>query len=219
MEIDLPERLSAERFDRVLTLLVGVAAVVAALLVAFELSSSRRSARADAEASRIAVSSLQVLTSTSVVSQFKLASLIQVEDHLTEAQVASVVSAEGDARAFLAAEERAAGLQADATERTIGVPVGGDVVKIHAALLAQAQRDAAAFATQVNRSSALVDASDRYGRRDSRATFALTLLASAGALFGLAGVLRAGRAGWVSLGTGTAGLAAAAAVGVSALLL
>jgi hypothetical protein len=72
------------------------------------------------------------------------------------------------------------------------------------------------FNDGVASSNLQVDRADRYGRRASRTTLALAFLASAGALFGLAGVLRAGRAGWLSLATGMLGLLAAGALGIIA---
>ena len=52
--MDLPDHLGGARFDRALTLLVGVAAVAAALLGMLELASSRHAERADAQASVMA---------------------------------------------------------------------------------------------------------------------------------------------------------------------
>jgi hypothetical protein len=220
MELDLPDHLpGVERFDRVLTLLVGVAAVVAACLVALELASSRHAARADAQASVTAAAAYQGFIGSSLANQLKVTSVLESADRLIGAEIGTKVPATGVAAAYLAAESRAAVEQTRAVERTIRVPIRGSLAATHAAFGASAATDVALLRAQVTRSTGLVDEARRYGRRDGRATFALTLLASAGALFGLAGVLRAGRAGWVALGTGAAALLAAAAAGVVALLL
>jgi hypothetical protein len=122
------------------------------------------------------------------------------------------------------AEMRSADRSAAAYLRTVGfaVPIaqlvqslGGVQSQLLGAVGDREQR----FADGVAQSNEQVDRADRYARRDSRATLALAFLASAGALFGLAAVLRAGRAGWVSVATGALGVLAAAAVGISALLL
>jgi hypothetical protein len=122
------------------------------------------------------------------------------------------------------AGQAAADRSAAAYLRTVGfaVPVAQLVQSlggVQAQLLGSVADREQRFADGVTQSNEQVDRADRYARRGSRATLALAFLASAGALFGLAAVLRAGRAGWVTVSTGALGVIAAAAVGVSALLL
>lgn len=60
-----------------------------------------------------------------------------------------------------------------------------------------------------------IDVADEYGTRQERATFAIGLVAIAGSLLGLAGLVGAGRAGSLALGTAASLIVAAVGWGVS----
>jgi hypothetical protein len=225
MDVELPETAGRDRFERTVTLLIGVATVLAALLVNLELSSHRREAQASSEASRLAVSAFRTMTTGSLDVGAKTTALVRVSDLVFNSR-AHVTAASSDFQmsVLAQAEMRSADRSAAAYLRTVGfaVPIaqlvqslGGVQSQLLGAVGDREQR----FADGVAQSNEQVDRADRYARRDSRATLALAFLASAGALFGLAAVLRAGRAGWVSVATGALGVLAAAAVGISALLL
>jgi hypothetical protein len=219
MEIELPERLGGERFERTLTLFVGVGAVLAALLVNLELASDRKETRWSTEASRIAVRSFEGFTTSSLGFQFRTTALAEASERVTNASIHATLEKEGIAGAYSQAEARAARRSAEAQSQTIGVPIDlNDIAATKARLTRDATAATDALRADVDRSAQDVDTAKRYARRGSRTTLALAVLASAGALFGLAGVLRASRAGWVALGTGAVGLVISAAVGATALL-
>jgi len=225
MDVELPETAGRDRFERTVTLLIGVATVLAALLVNLELSSHRREARASSEGSRLAVSAFRTMTTGSLDVGAKTTALVRVSDLAFNSR-AHVIAAKSDFQMSLLAkaEVGSADRSAAAYLRTVGftVPVSQLVQSlsgVQTQLLGAAADREQRFADGVTQSNEQVDRADRYARRGSRATLALAFLASAGALFGLAAVLRAGRAGWVAVGTGALGVIAAAAVGVSTLLL
>jgi hypothetical protein len=225
MEIELPETSGRDRFEQTVTVLIGVGAVMAALLVNLDLSSHRHEARAAAEGSRLAVAAFRTMTTGSLDISAKTNALVRVTNLVVDSQLKELAAKSDLQMSIIAKADRMAGDRAAAAYlSTVGfrgpatqLLQGSNPMKSQ--LAAAAHQDAQSFALDVSRSNVQVDRADLYGRRASRATLALAFLASAGALFGLAGVLRVGRAGWLSLATGVVGLLGAAAVGISALAL
>jgi hypothetical protein len=207
----------SSRFDRLLILLVGVTSLVAALLAALESDSGRRAEQASAEGTRRAVQLFTDIAGTGVELTFKVNA---VRSHLELDSTADLRTAVGSAspvqQALARADERAAGRLAELEQDSFGVRTGTDGLQDASG---EQQRAAERWQEAVELQNAAVDEADRYGRRQSRAVFGLALVATAGALFGLAGVVRGGGPGWIALGTGAAALAGAVAAGGSALLL
>lgn len=113
------------------------------------------------------------------------------------------------------ADARTAARLAELDESSLGVRTGAEGLQ---AAVGELRRAATRQQAALRLQNAAVDEADRYGRRQSRSVFGLALLATAGALLGLAGVLQRGRPGWLALGTGGAALVASVATGASALL-
>lgn len=225
MDIEIPETSGRNRFEQVVTVLIGLATVIAALLVNLELSSHRQEARASAEGSRLAVAAVRDMTTGSLAVGAKTTALVRVGDLAFNSRV-RVIAAKSDlqmsllAKAAVPAADRAAAAYLRTTGFTVPIArLVQDPLKVKLELTGAARDLQRRFTDGVAQSNEQVDRAERYARRGSRATLALAFLASAGALFGLAAVLRVGRAGWVAVATGGLGVVAAAAVGISALLL
>lgn len=118
-------------------------------------------------------------------------------------------------QALARADARTAARLAELDESSLGVRTGAEGLQ---AAVGELRRAATRQQAALRLQNAAVDEADRYGRRQSRSVFGLALLATAGALLGLAGVLQRGRPGWLALGTGGAALVASVATGASALL-
>jgi hypothetical protein len=197
-------------------LLVGLTSVAAALLATLEADSGRRAEQASAEASRRAVQLFSDIAGTGLAISFDVST---IRSHLELDSAASLRTAFASSdplqQALARADARAAARLAELDESSLGVRTGAEGLQAALGELGRAaKRQQAALGLQ----NAAVDEADRYGRRQSRSVFGLALLATAGALLGLAGVLQRGRPGWLALGTGGAALAAAVATGASALL-
>lgn len=87
-----------------------------------------------------------------------------------------------------------------------------------ASLSGENARMAREMAADVSIASRQFSAHDRYASRATRGTVGLGLTALAGAVVGLAGVLRSGRAGWIAVATCVAALLGAIGLGVAALV-
>lgn len=224
MEIELPETEGRSgEFERVLTILIGIGAILAALLVNLELASGRHESRSSAEAARLAVVGFRGMTSDSLAGGAMTAAVARAGDLVFTGQARQIAAKNDPVLEALARANALAGDKAAAAYlRTVDLkgtpqPNNAWISEVRTQLARFVQATGATFNERVKESNAAVDAGARYARRGSRATLALAVLASAGALFGLAGVLRAGRAGWLALVTGAAGILIAAAVGVSAI--
>jgi hypothetical protein len=205
------------RYDRVLVVLVGLTPVVAALLAVLQLDSGRRADRSSTEASRLTIVLYEDIAGSILDAHFKVNALSQ-QIALQQRGLSRTLVAAGDAaetaqaQADLAAATRLGALN----ETTTGLPSGAAGIT---ALDGERRAAADRWTAQIGDQNAEIAETDRYGRRGSRAVFGLALVAMAGALLGLAGVLGSGQPGWIVLGTGAASLVAAAAAGASGLLL
>jgi hypothetical protein len=205
------------RFNRVLVLLVGLTPVVAALLAAIELDSSRIADRASTEASQLTIVLYEDIASETLDAHFKVNALAQ-QISLEQRGLSRALVASGDVAqtALSQADLRAASRLGALNETTTGLPSGARGL---AALEAERRAANERWTAQIEHQNAEIARSSRYGRRGGRTVFGLALAAMAGALLGLAGVLGSGRPGWIVLGTGAASLTAAALAGATALLL
>jgi hypothetical protein len=80
MDIEIPETSSHGRFEQTVTVLIGMATVVAALLVNLDLAAHRHQARASAEATRLAVAAFRTMTTGSLDLGAKTTAMTRVVD-------------------------------------------------------------------------------------------------------------------------------------------
>ena len=202
---------------RTLAVLGGVVALVAALLGALQIDSSRKANRAGAEGSRLAVEIFGDLTSGGLDLNAQSDIIRDQYDFETQASALLLLTGDGAesglgavAEADLRAAERLKRAWAD----MIGKPLGLDALPaLTAEQVALGER---AQAMVVRQNDALAEA-DLYSRRAGGAARGLILAATAAALFTLAGSLRERRPAWLALGTGVLVLVGAVVTGGLAL--
>ena len=249
MDVETVHAEEGSRFGRVLAALVGVAALVAALLGALQMDASTRGSRAQAEGARLSVSIFEGIAVQGLVSSFQLGSL----------QEAIVPSAEGIARSIegldseevapfedaLAAAYTAAADRLLQAARDMSVPPDAeDGIDPHTqevfALIPdlsflfdavasgeppeQTPDEIAALGREgldeiVAEQNRQVDLAETYGKRSDRTVFALSILALAAVLLALAGVTGEGSTGRAAMWSGAAALLLAIAAGASALFI
>jgi hypothetical protein len=199
-----------------LAVLGGVVAVLAALLGFVQLNASRQSDRAAAEGTRLAVaifrdvttaSSEQDMKSLLVRDQFQLTTNASGMDLLTQSGSSSGLAAL--AIADKSAAKRLGGLWQQMTGTPPGFRGAAALLEDQAAL--QIRTD-----SMVARQNALMDEAQRYSRKAHAASRGLLLVATAGAIFTLAGAIRELRPARVVLGAGVLLLIAAAVTGIAA---
>jgi len=208
----------APRLVRLVVILGGVAALVAAFLGVLQIDSSRKSSRAAAAGSRLAVEAFETLTSAGLRSSFE-SSVIQEQFELeTTANAIEGHTNDGiqsGLGAVAAADQQAAARLKRAWAAMIDKPLG---LEGGAALLAEQATLKRRADNMVARQNALVEEADKFARRSNGASRGLILVATAGALFTLAISIRERRPAWLALGTGAFVLSAAVVTGVLALL-
>ena len=219
-------------FDRIVAVLLGLGAVLAASAATIQMDAAKQEERALLRSSRLAVQVFELTAGTGPIPAFAGQGLQQGGGVVVEGLSRSIVSgllphlaAEG---AVAAADQRAGD-----RIRTIALAMAGaesppvgldahltmlvdtarrDVREIVRAL--EEQTTDVRFPTQdvgdrlTAELSTEVDLADRHSDRGGRSLLALALLALGGVLIGLAAVLKENAAGWVALAS--AGLAVAA---------
>lgn len=207
------------RFDKVSALLIGVVAILAAILGTLQMELSQQESRASAHAARLSVRIFEGTAGGSEPGSFELQAF----------QDAITLATDATSRA-LAALERGSGseladalMQADtaATDRLtaiaaeMGKPPGPDAPLDPTALRAAtaAPETLGAIVAEQNRQ---VDLAEAYGERSGRAVLGLSLVALAGVLVGLAAVLGEGGPGRFALGAAIVTAASAAVTAVIA---
>ena len=223
MDIELVDKAGdANRFEKALAVLVGLAAVAAALLGTLEVDANKRQEQAQAESVRETVQIFGTLAgsaspadaATQAGQAATLDELLASTRRLAAAPLPATAAFE---TALADADQRtAADLApvADAIGKTPDAASGVDPVT--RAVIATTTDD---FPKLLARQSRTLATADRFGRRGSRAVFGLSILALAVVLFGLSAVLGRASRGTVTLTLGTVALVAAAAAGASALRL
>lgn len=190
---------------------------MAASLALLQLDSSRRGERASGEGSRLAILLYRDISNSTLDGQFDVDALRREVTLATTALVRRVVAPDDAAQSAISrAETAAAARLGSADTKATGLSSGAQGIAEAQAQLLQAK---VRWDRTIARQNAEIDDSSRYGRRSGRAVFGLALVAMAGALLGLAGVLRSGVPGRIVLVTGASSLALAVASGVSALFL
>jgi hypothetical protein len=190
-------------FDRLSAFLIGLIAVLAALLALAQTVYGLTEGRASSMGTRLATDASAHLNATSSHARFAAGAL----------QQAIVVSMEGTSRQIVAlgGDDQlgtAIGLaDANAGDRLLGIArdmgalpgEDGPLDGYARDLLSGSVADAAAIVEEQNRQ---VDRANEAGIRSGRAVLGLSALALAGVLVGLAAVLGVGRAGRLMLVTG-----------------
>jgi hypothetical protein len=209
------------RLEKTAILLVGVTAVVAALLGTLEVHSSKQEERALALGARLPVEASAKLAGGGIVSSFQLGSLSDATLLGVEATSRLVESFESFVTAELAqplglADELASGRLIDAVGRMVRAGRTQELDAFTHDVITSDPFQAGALVEEQNRQ---IDLADRYGKRGNRAVFALSLAAIAAVLLALSLVVGGGRAGGVVVGSAALALVASSAAGVSALLI
>jgi hypothetical protein len=213
---DSAAELRAERrFDLMAAVLIGVIALLAAVLAVIQIEASQTATRADLQAARLA-SDLSARISVSEQA---------TDSALTGQQTALMLGLEGIAR------EIAGSQNGDATSTAVGAAEQAAYKKISAAIAATAETSGGKpvdpytaallsatiqqLQTELTEQNHQVDLAHAASSHEQLAVLGLSFLALAGVLTGLAAVLRESRSGRISL---SAACAMSAAAGVLAIL-
>jgi hypothetical protein len=203
---------------RTLGVLAGAAALIAALLGALQIDSSRKSSRAAAESSRLAVEIFEELTSAGLdlsLDAFVIREQFEIEINADAINVLTGDGAQSGLGAVARADKRSASRLKRAWATMIGKPLG---LESGPALLAEQMALKERGDAMVARQNASFAEAEKFGRRSGGASRGLLLVATAAALFALAGSIHDRWPAWLALGTGVLVLLAAVVTGVLALL-
>lgn len=192
----LKETAAGGRFERWTALLIGLIAIVAAVLVVIQTSASLDEARGNAVARRLASE-----ITTRIIASGSLAAYGAING-----QRALMVSMEGNSRGLVALGSGDAGQQAIgeaetvAGDRLTGIALAMGAAPDEDSPLDPFARDMLAGTTDdlfdlLARQNAAADGATLASDRSSRAVMGLSLIALAGVMAGLAAVVGVGRAG------------------------
>jgi hypothetical protein len=207
------------RFHQVIAIVVGVIAVVAALLAILEADSHRRNDAASAGASRAASDLFAELAASGSFQDYGLNTLLDANALELEStgrilgafHHPSVKLSEG--AIGLAGQSAAAGAQKLARQLAAPPTAADGVDPVTAAMVGASTKDSR---TLLKEEQTLADRSRTYGSREQHAILGLSLAASAAALLGLAGLVGAGRPGRVLLAVASLALLGAVVAGATA---
>jgi hypothetical protein len=198
-----------QRFDLVAAVLIGLIALLAAILSVVQMQASQTANRADLQAARleadlsarISVSSGATdagLSAQQIAIMLGLDAIARQEAGLQHNDPTSMALGAAEQSAY----DKLSAVLAETSNTTGGKPVDAYT----AGLLHASIKD---MQTEVSEESHQVDLSDAARRHEQLAVLGLSFLALAGVLTGLAAVLREGRSGRISL-SAACGMAAAA---------
>ena len=198
---DSTKKLKAERrFDLVAAALIGVIAMLAAVLAVVQMNTSQASSRAQVQAARLEA---DLSARISVSGQALGASLIAEQSALVMGMEAagrqlSATTAGDDAElAVGGAQEHAYEQLQSILTATLATSGGSPVDAYAAGLIATTTDQLQAELAEQNRQ---VDVANDESSRSQWAALGLSFLALAGVMTGLAAVLKEGRPGWASMG-------------------
>lgn len=210
MEIDLetaapgPIEERPSRYWRWLSVLVGVAAVVAASFAALESHTGRLEEQAFVRANRLSIDLFAKIAGSSPRATFQLDSFRDaVGESLTSTArtLAALRRAGGEvtqvARASSQARQRTSEHVIEVSREMARIPP--DAPGIDPALREILTTDVTQLGPEVREQNRQVDEADVHGTRQERAMFGIALVAIAAVLLGLAGLMGEGRPGRVSL--------------------
>ncbi len=212
----------ADRFEKALAVLVGLAAVVAALLGTLEVDSNKRQEQAQADGVRLTVQIFGTLAGSAPAADegtqaSQLAILRNLQATARRLAAGPLPATAGFESALADADQRAAEDLGPVVD-SVSTPPGpeSDVDPVTRAVISSTTDDATKL---LARQSRVLNTASRFGSRGSRAVFGLSILALAVVLLGLSAVLGRASRGSITLVLGAVALAAAAASGASALRL
>lgn len=216
---DAAADLRAERrFDLATALLIGVIAMLAALLAVVQIHYNQESTRADAQAARLSADLSARLSASSVAFNSILAMQQEAVAFNIEAlsrAIAGLDFEDKGAVAVAVAEQEAAKSLLAAVGATAAT-MGGKPLDAYAAGLVESS--IMAQVAEVREQNRQVDLANKAGSLEQKAVLALSFLALGGILTGLGAVLNEGRAGWISLLVAAAMTALAGAMAVLAVV-
>jgi hypothetical protein len=235
VDIETAHAEEATPFSRWLAVLVGLAAIVAAFLATLEVDASKREERALIQANRLSIRIFEETATDGPLTTFVLESRQKSLVPAIEGTFRAQLSLEGgDLAQLQQALSEAAGAASTAigaaVERMTAPPGAASGIDEHTgrlirAALAELERllageppadpDRHPGVLEQNRQ---VELAERYGLRGNRAVFALSLLALAAVLLGLAGVIGDGATARTALFAAAVTLTASVGVGVWSLL-
>ena len=211
---------AGDRFRKVLTVLAGAATLIAALLATLELHASKREERAFVLASRLSVELSGRIAGSSSRFSFESRSVRDAITRSLASPARLLANRERPAstrfqEALAEAEEGAAARLRRIAQETGSAPSEASGVDPYTrTVLATEVPQLQQLLAEQNRQ---LDVSQKYGGRESRALFALSLLALGAVLLGLAAVVGANRNGRLTLGLSATFLAVSSLLGISAL--
>ena len=209
-----------DRFEKALAVLVGLAAVVAALLGTLEVDSNKRQEQAQAEGVRLTVQIFGTLAGSAPAADegsqaSQVAVLRSLQATARRLAAAPLPATAGFESALADADQRAAddlGAVVDSVAKPPDAASGVDPVT--RSVISSTTDDASKLLARQGR---VLNTANRFGSRGSRAVFGISILALAAVLFGLSAVLGRANRGSITLVLGGVALLAAAVSGVSAL--
>ncbi|MGA3057785.1 MAG: hypothetical protein ABSE70_07090 [Candidatus Limnocylindrales bacterium] len=197
---DAAAELRAERrFDLIAAILIGLIALLAAVLAATQIYASEAATRANMRAARLADDlSARISVSSqaldSAVGAQEVALALGMES--ASRQLTGIQHGDDATVAVGAAQERAFDKLRKALAATSDTTGNAPVDAYTRGLLEASTADLQKELAEQNRQ---VDLANEAGSREQRAVLGLSFLALAGVLTGLGAVLRESRAGWIAL--------------------
>lgn len=213
---DSAAALRAERrFDLVTAVLIGLIAVLAAILSVIQIGASQAGTRADLQAARLAADlsariSVSAQADDSALTAQQTALMLGID--ATSREISGLQNSD-DASIALGTAEQSAFEKLKAALTATSATTGGAPVDAYTAGLLKA--DTAQLLVELAEQNRQVDLANAANGREQRAVLGLSFLALSGVLTGLAAVFREGRSGRISL---SAACAIAAVAGLLALL-
>ena len=197
--------------DKAATALIGLVAVMAAVLAILQVGNSLAGTRAQVQAARLSADASARISASSLARD---ASLRAQQDAVVLGMAAVnrmlVATTAGDAGALaVGTAQQAASDRLRAAVVETAATTGGAPVDAYASGLVGATIDG--IVAEVKEQNRQVDLAAAASSREQRAVLGLSLLTLAGVLAGIAAVIGRGRAAWLTLALGW-GMAAAATV-------
>ena len=225
VDVDIENALALDapsRFTKTLAILVGITAIVAALLAVGESHTGRQEERSLLLSARLAAGATGRIPASALLTSFtgrsqQEAIARQARGTARQISIGSGPLAEDEAQNAVAEADVAAGERLyEAAERMGAVPdASSGLDPFTLDVLGSGVAEAAAL---VERQAAEVDRAETYSRQGNRMVLGLSVLAVAAVLFGFAGTVRDTKPGVAALSTATVFLVAAALIGASAFL-
>ena len=224
MDVDIeaafPRAPMSPRFRRALSILVGIAALAAAVLSWAQADAGRKEEQSFVDASRGALDVFVSIAASSPRTEAEAVALRRYAHLGTEAAARVLSSRDGlpfrVARRRQLAEERASREILEAVQPMTEVDEGAR--RLDPATIRALGAEVGDLQSEVERQNAAVEEAGEHGTRQERSMFALGLVAIAASLLGLSGLMGDGRGGRISLVTAACAIVFAAGWGASGYL-